>query len=147
MGVVVDTSALVAAERLAGARGTAGVAAWEAVLGQLADEPAVLPAVVYAELMLGVFLADTPTRAATRRAKIEALTLRMPIVDFGPAIAEDWARLFATLSRQGTLIPANDLAVAATARHLGFAILVGPSDEAHFRRVPDVEVKAITASR
>ena len=143
MGVVVDTSALVAAERLASAKGAASVVAWEALLAQLADEPVALPAAVYAELMVGVFLADTPTRAATRRTKIEALTLRMPIVDFGPAIAEEWARLFTTLSRQGGLIPANDLAVAATARHLGFSILVGPSDEAHFRQVPDVEVRVL----
>jgi predicted nucleic acid-binding protein len=143
MGVVVDTSALVAAERLAEPKGAAGVATWSSVIGQLADEPAALPAVVYAELMVGVLLADTPTRAATRRAKIEALTVRVPIVDFGSAIAEEWARLFATLSRQGTLIPANDLAVAATARHLGFSVLVGPSDEAHFRRVPDLEVRTL----
>lgn len=144
MGVVVDTSALVAAERLAELKGSASVAIWSSVIGQLADEPAALPAVVYAELMVGVLLADTPTRAATRRAKIEALTVRVPVVDFGSAIAEEWARLFAILSRRGTLIPANDLAVAATARHLGFSILVGPSDEAHFRRVPDLEVRTLT---
>jgi hypothetical protein len=35
-------------------------------------------------------------------------------------------------------------AVAATARYLGFSVLVGPSDEAHFRRVPDLEVRALT---
>ena len=48
------------------------------------------------------------------------------------------------MSRRGELIPANDLAVAATARHLGFSVLVGPSDEAHFRRVPDLDVRALT---
>ena len=55
-----------------------------------------------------------------------------------------WARLFAQLSRAGRLIPANDLAVAATARHLGFSVLVGPSDEAHFSRVPDLDVRTLT---
>jgi len=144
MGVVVDTSALVAAERLAKPEGSTGVATWSRWIGRLAEEPAVLPAAVYAELMVGVLLADTPTRAAARRAKIEALTLRVPVVDFGPAIAEEWARLFATLSRRGELIPANDLAVAATARHLGFSVLVGPSDEAHFRGVPDLDVRTLT---
>jgi predicted nucleic acid-binding protein len=144
MGVVVDTSALVAAERLAKPEGSTGAATWDRWIGRLAAEPAVLPAAVYAELMVGVLLADTPTRAAARRAKIEALTVRVPVVDFGPAIAEEWARLFAILSRRGELIPANDLAVAATARHLGFSVLVGPSDEAHFRRVPDLEVRTLT---
>ena len=46
---------------------------------------------------------------------VEALLMRVPIVDFGPEIAERWADLFALLSREGRLIPANDLAVAATA--------------------------------
>jgi predicted nucleic acid-binding protein len=47
-----------------------------------------LPAIVYAELLVGVRLADTPTRAASRRAKIGALLTRVPIVPFGPEIAE-----------------------------------------------------------
>jgi predicted nucleic acid-binding protein len=145
VGVVVDTSALVAAERLADRQEPATAASWGRWIGRLASEPAVLPAVVYAELLVGVLLADSPARAATRRAKVDALTLHLPVVDFGPAIAEEWARLFAALSRRGRLIPANDLAVAATARYLGFRLLVGPSDEAHFRRVPDLEVKTLSA--
>lgn len=50
----------------------------------------------------------------------------MPIVEFDRAIAERWAGLFAALTRDGAMIPANDLAVAATATHLGFAVLLGP---------------------
>jgi predicted nucleic acid-binding protein len=38
------------------------------------------------------------------------------------------------------LIPANDLAVAATALHLEYGVLVGPEDEAHFRRVDGLRV-------
>ena len=76
MGVVVDTSALVAAERLATPEGSTGVATWGRWIGRLAEEPAVLPAAVYAELMVSV--------------------------------------------------------------------LVGPSDEAHFRRVPDLDVRTLT---
>ena len=103
----------------------------------------VLPAIVYAELLVGVLLADTPSRAEARRAKLSALIARVPVVRFGPEIAERWADLFAILSRQGRLIPANDLAVAATASHLGFGVLVGPQDEAHFRKVPGLRVEAL----
>ena len=56
-----------------------------------------------------------------------------------------WARLFSTLSRAGQLIPANDLAVAATAVHLGFGVLVGPADERHFRLVPGLRVEILSA--
>lgn len=67
MGLVVDTSALVVVERSA--------AGWEGMVSAIADETAVLPAIVYGELLVGVH------------------------------------------HRKGRLIPANDLAVAATALH------------------------------
>ena len=58
------------------------------MLAPLADEPVVLPAVVYAELLVGVKLARSAARAASRRRKIDALAARVPIVDFGPPVAE-----------------------------------------------------------
>jgi predicted nucleic acid-binding protein len=105
----------------------------------------VLPAITYGELLVGVRLAESPDRAASRRAKIAGLVARVPIVDFGQEVAECWADLFAALRRQGQLIPANDLAVAATAVHLDFGVLVGPQDEAHFRRVPRLRVHTLEA--
>lgn len=135
MGLLIDTSALVAVERSA--------LDWDAALGLDEGEPVALPAVVYAELLVGVELADSPRRAAERRSRIDALASVVGIVDLGPGIAEEWARLFAALSREGALIPANDLAVAATALHLGYGVLVGPADEAHFRRVPGLRVETV----
>ena len=132
---MIDTSALVAIERAS--------ASWETALSTLGDEPAALPAVVCAELLVGVHLARGAARAASRRAKIHALLERIPVVDFGLSIAERWAELFTTLSREGHLIPANDLAVAATALHLGFGVVVGPRDEAHFRSVPGLRVERL----
>ena len=135
---MIDTSALVAVERAS--------ASWEAALSALGDEPAALPAIVCAELLVGVHLARGAARAASRRAKIHALLATIPVVDFGVSIAERWAELFTTLSRQGRLIPANDLAVAATAIHLGFGVVVGPQDEAHSRSVPGLRVERLALS-
>ena len=73
------------------------------------------------------------------------LTVRVPVVEFDAAIAEAWARLFARLRRRGTLIPTIDLAVAATAVHLGFPVLVGPSDERHFRCVEGLNVEVLSS--
>lgn len=136
MGLVIDTSALVWLER-AGADWESRIAAGRA------EEDAVLPAIVYAELMSGVYLADSARRAAARRAMVDALVARVPIVELGREIAERWALLFARLSRTGEPIPSNDLTVAATALQLGFAVLVGPADEQHFRRVPELDVLAL----
>jgi tRNA(fMet)-specific endonuclease VapC len=135
VGLLIDTSALVAAERSRGGL--------EAALSELGEETVALPAIVYAELLAGVQLADTPARAAARRAKIDALAKRVPVVPFGIAAAERWAEVFAALQRAGTPIPANDLTVAATALELDFGVLVGPGDEAHFRRVAGLRVERI----
>ena len=137
MGLVIDTSALVAAERRTGN--------WEHSLAGIGDEAAVVPAIVYAELLVGVELAADRARAVARRAKIDALLSRVPLVEFDATTAAHWAELFAMLSRGGHLIPANDLAVAATARALGFGVLVGPRDETHFRPVPGLRVEALSA--
>ena len=137
MGLVIDTSALVSVEREG--------SGWEQLLADVAEDPVVLPAIVYGELLVGVRLASSVARGASRRAKIAALVDRVPLVEFGREIAELWAELFAELSGRGRLIPANDLAVAATARHLGFGVLVGGRDEEHFRRVPNLRVRPLVS--
>lgn len=136
MGIVIDTSALVALER--------GATTWPSSLD---EEPAALAAVVYAELLVGVQMADSRARAARRRAKIDALLARVPLVEFGAAQAERWADLYGRLSRAGRLIPANDLAVAATAMEMGYGVLVGPDDEAHFSQVPGLRVVVLAGDR
>ncbi|MBI4503264.1 MAG: PIN domain-containing protein [Gemmatimonadetes bacterium] len=138
MGIVIDTSALVSLER--------GGRSWDTALPDVSPEPGVVPAIVYAELLIGVRLADTPRRANARRAKINALIAVAPIVDFGEAAARRWSELYAALGKLGRMIPSNDLAVAATALELGFGVLVGPKDESHFRSVPDLNVSVLSPS-
>lgn len=132
MGLVMDASALIAAER-GGREVLSPGEPWS-------DEAVVLPAATLAELLVGVHLADTPARAANRRARVAQLTHRVPIVPFEAEIAERWAELAAHLIRRGTPIPAHDLAVAATALHLGFGVLVGPGGERHFEGIPGLRV-------
>jgi predicted nucleic acid-binding protein len=135
MGLVVDTSALVSYER--------AEADWERFLAERGDEIVVMPAIVLAELLVGVRLVSG-RRAERKRASVEAFVQRAPLVSFGREIAERWAELFAKLSRRGQLMPANDLAVAATALHLGFGVLVGDRDEEHFRRIGGLRVEPVT---
>ena len=137
MGLVIDTSALIALERSG--------SDWETRLEAIAAEPVAVPTIVYAELLVGVALAGSGKRAANRRARIESLIRTTGLVAFGQGMAEQWAEIFATLSQSGSLIPSNDLAVAATARHLGFGVLVGPTDDSHFRRVPGLRVEVLNA--
>lgn len=142
MGVVVDTSALIALERR-GRSHPPSEDEWRDLLAEDAAEAVVFPAIVIAEALVGVHLADTVARATTRRARITNLATRFPVVPFDGPIAEVWSQLFATLAKAGQTIPANDLAVAATAVYLRFAVLAGPDDEKHFRRVAGLDVKVL----
>jgi predicted nucleic acid-binding protein len=137
VGLVVDTSALVTLER-AGSR-------WEQLVSACAAETLAMPAIVYAEILVGALLADSAERAARRRARLDALADLVPIVEFDRQVAAVWADVFATLSRAGTMIPANDLAVAATALHLDYGVCVGAADERHFRSVPGLRVQTLSA--
>jgi predicted nucleic acid-binding protein len=129
VGLVADTSAIVSLER--------GLDA------ELPDERVVMPAIVYAELLAGVALTADPVRAAQRRAKVAAVANVVPIVDFDQRLAERWAEVVGDLRRRGETIPSNDAQVAATALDLGFGVLVGPADEAHFRRIHGLDVRTL----
>ena len=84
-----------------------------------------------------------PTNCGTR-AKVDALTARVAVVDSDDMIAEHWADLYAELRSAGGLIPANELSVAATARSLSFGVLVGAQDEHHFRQIRELDVQTLT---
>ncbi len=137
MALILDTSALVEIERRLT---TADLSALPL------DETVILPVVVWAEALMGVRLADLPERAARRRGHLEVIRRHATLQPFTAEIAEDYADIFAELTRAGRMIPQNDLAVAATARFLRCAVLVGPADEAHFRSVPGLDVRVVRPS-
>ena len=136
MGLILDTSALVAWER-------ARNAGQSVTLDE--SEELVMPAVVWAEALAGVRLADSAARAARRMAWLETLRRVMGVEPFTAETAEHHADIFAELTQSGTMIPQNDIAVAATARCLGCGVLVGPRDEAHFRRIAGLDVMLLVA--
>lgn len=141
MGLVIDTSALIDVERSAPPDAPERV--WDRLLQAVGAEPVALPLIVVAELWAAAALADSPRRAEARRRQIEAMVVSLPLGEFDAATAEAWGQLFAELSKQGSLIPADDLAVAATARRLGYGVLVGAADERHFRKVPGLRVEVV----
>lgn len=134
MGLIIDTSAVIA---------------WERALSSSREvdldpaEELVMPAIVWAEALAGVRLAGSARRAAQRLARLEAIRRITGVEPFTAEMAAHHADIFAELHRKGRLIPQNDLAVAAVARCLGCGVLAGPDDEAHFRAVKGLEVRVL----
>lgn len=135
MGIVLDTSAIVELER----SGSDLLPGSESV----AEAEVFLPALVIAELWIGVELADSENRREARARKIRALLEATTVLPFDEDVAQAYARLYADLRRAGTPIPANDLAIAALALHHGHDILVSARDEHHFRAVPGLTVRVL----
>ncbi len=134
MGLILDTSAVIALER-------ASAAGLEIELSD--DQELAIPAIVWAELSTGVRLADSAMRAAKRMSFLEKIRRLAGVEPFNEETAEHYADIFAELSADGLMIPQNDISVAATARSLGFGVLVGPKDEVHFRRVKGLDVRVM----
>ncbi len=134
MALVLDASALIEIEKSL---------ARDEPLSLYEEEVVVIPAIVWAEALIGVRLADTPMRSARRRSHLETIRRQTEIEPFTPEIAEHYADIYSELAKAGMLIPQNDLAVAATGRSLSCGVLVGPADELHFRKVQDLDVRVI----
>ena len=130
MGVVLDTSVLVAAER--------GDLDMPALLEPLGKEPVAIAAITAAELLFGVERAGSAARRTRRGAFVEGLLAVLPTIPFGLLEARRHAQLWAELTRKGRMIGPHDLAIAATALAHDFALATLNRDE--FGRVPGLRL-------
>ena len=115
MGILIDTSVLVALER-------SGVSAAAVPVG-LRDERAFLAAITASELLHGVHRADGAARRARRSAFVEALLDLLPVLSFDLTAARVHAGLWAELRERGEMIGSHDLLIAATALAGGLVLL------------------------
>jgi tRNA(fMet)-specific endonuclease VapC len=130
MGLILDTSVLIAAEkqqfdlrRLFEAR---------------ADEPFFIAAITAAELLHGVERAQPLARKKARSHYVEAVLSGIEAIDFDLSVARRHAVLWAVLEKAGKVIGAHDLLIAATALHHGYA--VATLNLAEFRQVAGLRV-------
>jgi tRNA(fMet)-specific endonuclease VapC len=135
MGVILDTSVLVAAER-----GDMDMPRFLETLGQ---ESVAIAAITAAELLFGMERARSAPVRTRRGAFVEGLLAVLPVVPFGLLEARRHAQLWADLTRAGTVIGPHDLAIAATA--LAHDFRVATLNVAEFERVPGLRLVATDA--
>lgn len=133
MGIVLDTSVLVAVER--------GQQSLAQMLERFADEPTGIAAITASELLYGVHRATDPGVRARRAAVIERFLSRIPVYEFGLVEARRHAELNADVRAKGAPIGAHDLLIAATAIARGDVLCT--LNEGEFARVPGLRVLAV----
>jgi predicted nucleic acid-binding protein len=130
MGLIFDTSVLIASERkrldLA------------ALFAAHAGESFFLATVTAAELLHGVVRATTPARKKARSEFVEDVLARIEAIDFDVPVARRHADLWAELEKSGKMIGPYDLLIAATALHYGYA--VATLNVAEFRHVKGLRI-------
>ena len=114
MGVILDTSLLVAAER--------GSIKFEAFLGAFRAEPIGIAAITASELLHGCHRASNAGVRARRMAFVEALLDVIPVLPFGLPEARRHADLWVELVREGAMIGPHDLLIGATALAQGHGL-------------------------
>ena len=106
MGLILDSSVLIAAER--------GKFDLEGLLEAYGDEPIRIAAVTASELLHGWERAPAGKRRDNRKRFVESLLKILPTIEFGLDCARIHARLWARLEENDSLIGAHDLLIAAT---------------------------------
>ncbi|WP_254544589.1 PIN domain-containing protein [Halomarina pelagica] len=109
------------------------------VIAEFGDnEPVWVPAIALFELYIGALLSDAP--AETVESVASDLSWADPL-PFGEGPAREAARIDAALTERGEQINLADVLIAGTARDAGMRLITA---DAHFERVPDLDVRLVT---
>ncbi len=123
MGLILDSSILIAAER----RGETVAQLLNQVLAMAGNQETALSAIALVELVHGIHRANTPQIRAQREAFIQELLADVPVHPLTQQIAFLAGRIDAEQQSKGVKIPFQDLLIGATALHLGYAVVTGNS--------------------
>ena len=115
LGIVLDSSVLVAAER--SKRTTPETI--RTIRETVGEVPIVICSLTVAELAHGIYRADTPDRAHQRRQFLDELKAHVPLQPITEATAEIIARIGGEQAARGIILPLADLLIGACALELG----------------------------
>jgi tRNA(fMet)-specific endonuclease VapC len=133
VGLIVDTSLLVAAER--------GKFDLQAFFAARAIDSLGLATITVSELLVGVHRASPADRKQKRSDLIEGWLKRFQIVSFDLGCARAHASLAAELDSRGIKVGSHDLIIAATALHHDDA--VATRDARSFPNIPGLKVELL----
>ena len=137
MGVILDTSVLIGAERREFEINKFTENREEEIFG--------LSVISVAELLHGVHRADSTKRRLKRSAYVEKVIELFPIYAFEISTARIYAELWSDLSKRGIQIGAHDLVIGSTALSLGFSVVT--YNLRHFERIEGLKIETLTLQK
>ena len=130
MGILIDSSVLIAAER--------GDLDLDAVLARSGDDALGVAAITVAEVLYGVHRLGGLRRMHAQQFADRWLAA-LPVVAFDVETAAVHATLAVEIGRQGLPMGAHDVVISATAVRLGYA--VATRDRRSFARIEGLDVQ------
>jgi len=133
MGVILDTSILIALER--------GLIDIDKLIADKGDQPFGISVITASELLHGVYRADTEKRRLKREAFVEKVLETFPVYPFDIIAARIYAKIWANLAQNGIVVGAHDLIIASTAIALGFSVLT--FDLRDYTKIKEVTIEKL----
>ena len=135
MGLILDSSVLIAAER--------GKFDLTGLFRARSTETFFGAAITASELLHGVARANSEERREKRSRYVEWILGRIPVLDFDLTVARRHAVVWAALEKTGSMIGPHDLLIAATALESGHR--AATLNEGEFARVPGLVLEDVQA--
>jgi tRNA(fMet)-specific endonuclease VapC len=130
LGVILDSSVVIEAERQ-----QLNVAQFlKRIIQKIGEREAALSSITVAELVHGIYRANTLERRDRRRAFLDELKATLPVCPITDDTAELVGKISAESSIKGVTIPLEDLLIGACALERGYA--VATRNQRHFQRIP-----------
>lgn len=134
MGLVLDSSVLVAAERQELPVSTL----LDILQNQHGETEIVLSAISVVELEHGFHRAQSSQQRAKRRSYLDTVFAAIPAEPFTIGIGQLVAQIDAEARTKGIVVPFADLLIGGTALYFGFGLVT--RNERHFRMIPKLNV-------
>lgn len=131
MGVILDTSVLIALEKNPGPI--------EKLIHKKGKETFGVSIITVSELLHGVHRADSDKRRLKRESYVEKVIELFPIYLFDLGAARIYARIWANLAKRGMSVGAHDLIIASTCISIGFSVMT--TDMRDFSRIEGLSVE------
>ncbi len=131
MGVIFDTSVLIALEKNPGPI--------EKLIHKKGKETFGISIITVSELLHGVHRADSDKRRLKRESYVEKVIELFPIYLFDLGAARIHARNWANLAKRGISVGAHDLIIASTCISIGFSVMT--TDMRDFSRIEGLSVE------